>query len=68
MNIHQHGFEVLPNFISNKEIEAIKTEIAKYSEKLPKYGIRNADKKFTSIQTLCSSNKVVEKAESILKK
>ncbi|MCL1047294.1 phytanoyl-CoA dioxygenase family protein [Shewanella electrodiphila] len=67
MNIRENGFEILKDFISISEIESIKKQVEDFPEKYPKYGIRHANKKFDAIQELCSSDKLIDKAEAILK-
>ena len=67
LNICENGFEILEKFISQSEIDLIKTEVDAFPEDYPKFGIRNANDKFNTIKKLCSSEKLIQKAESILK-
>jgi len=67
LNICENGFEILEKFISQPEIDSIKTEVDAFPEDYPKFGIRNANDKFNTIKKLCSSERLIQKAESILK-
>lgn len=67
MNINDNGFEIERNFITQSVIEDIKQALCDFSEQYPKHGIRHADKKFETIKQLCLSEKLISRAESILK-
>lgn len=66
MNIHEHGIEIRRSYISDSIIEEIKNELASYSDVFPKHGIRNANKKFSSIEKLSKSSEFTDLASSIL--
>jgi ectoine hydroxylase-related dioxygenase (phytanoyl-CoA dioxygenase family) len=61
-----NGFEILKQFVSQDILEAIKEEVSEYSTMSPKYGIRSADKKFSTIFHLMNSSLLVNKATEIL--
>lgn len=66
MNIHEHGIEIRRKFISMPIIDAIKHEVSVSSEMHAKHGIRNADKKFQTINTFSKSAALTNLAESVL--
>jgi len=66
LSINEHGVEIVRNIVSHSEMETIKNEVAGFAEDQPGHGIRNADKKLTSICRLANSNKLMELAKSIL--
>ncbi len=68
LNIFEHGIEIKSGLISEQAIEAIISEVGSASEEMPKYGVRNAEKKFPSILELMDSELVQAYAHSILGK
>jgi len=66
MDTFKNGFEILEGFIQSAIREEIIKEIESTDLNMPKYGIRNADKKFSSIAKLTSDSKLLEKANSYL--
>jgi hypothetical protein len=64
--LENDGFEILKNFIPIEMIEQIKEEVAHYDAPYPKYGIRNADKKFTMVSMLMRDPLLVKKATELL--
>ncbi|HED32706.1 MAG TPA: hypothetical protein ENJ08_00620 [Gammaproteobacteria bacterium] len=65
-NINQHGIEIIRNSISDNEITKIKNEVSLSCHEYSGCGIRNADKKFSSIDVLVNSDKMLRLASSIL--
>ena len=55
MNIPEAGFFIEKDFISNEIRNLIVDDISRSSNDYPSHGIRNAEKKFTTIQQLVSS-------------
>lgn len=66
LKLEKDGVELLTNFIEYEILDAIKEEVSKLKTKQPKYGIRQADKKFESIAKLMHADKLVDKATEIL--
>lgn len=66
MDIHQHGIEIKRHFIAASTIDEIKNEVGASKEEYPGHGIRNADKKFLTINKLAKSKDFIELASSIL--
>lgn len=66
LDIHEDGIEIRHRFISSSVIAAVKNEIASSNEIYPTHGIRNADKKFQTINTLANSPECLTLANSIL--
>ena len=64
--LEKDGVEILGNFVPKVTIKNIKNEIKNFNSSLPKYGIRNADKKFSSIASLTNSPRLLNKAIEIL--
>jgi ectoine hydroxylase-related dioxygenase (phytanoyl-CoA dioxygenase family) len=64
--LEKNGYFILKNFVENSLIDNIKREIQAYTDTSQKYGIRNADKKFSSIASLVSSALLLDKATEIL--
>jgi len=65
-DLEKNGFEILQNFVPSEIMDEIKQEVAHYDTPSPKYGIRSADKKFSTIATLMKSPLLVEKATELL--
>lgn len=66
MNILEHGIEIKKQTISGSVIDDIKSEVSASDDGYPRYGIRNAEKKFGSINQLASSDTFISLASSIL--
>ncbi len=66
MNIQDNGLEIIKNFLPQEMIEEIIHEVSSYEGNDAKHGIRNAEKKFSSINTLIKSQLVQDKAKEIL--
>ena len=66
MSLELMGFEILKQFVSHDILESIKSEVNNLDTPYPKYGIRNADKKFSTIFHLMNSSLLVDKATEIL--
>ncbi len=66
MNIHKHGIEIRKRIVSNDIIESIKAETASLGGSFPTHGIRNAEKKFGSIEKLVSSDNLKALTTGIL--
>jgi len=64
--LEKDGVEILPNFVSGEILDEIKEEVSNFKSKQPKYGIRQADKKFKSVSKLMHSKKLIDKATEIL--
>lgn len=66
MTIEEQGFAVEKGVLKADTIANIKQEVADFSGCFPKHGIRNADKKFSTINELVHSPKLLAKAQSLL--
>ena len=66
MNIHKDGFEIKSNFVSGYLTDSIKEEVKESKEVALKSGIRDANKKFKSIESLSNSKEFINLASSIL--
>lgn len=66
MNLIDDGIEIRRKLVSDSSIERIKREVDSYSEEYPGHGIRNANKKFTSIDSLSKSSDLMGLVRSIL--
>jgi ectoine hydroxylase-related dioxygenase (phytanoyl-CoA dioxygenase family) len=66
MNIQENGIEIINNFISLEIIDEIISEVSANLDIESGYGIRNAEKKFSSIKNLIESDLIREKAREIL--
>ena len=67
MPLDELGFEVIDNFISKKIADSILDEIEAKLSAHKGGGIRNADKKFSSISALACSELILSKAINYLK-
>ncbi len=67
-DIHTHGIEIKESLITYNLIHAVIAEVEESEEALPKHGIRNAEKKFTSIKGLLSDSRLLNEARHILGK
>ncbi len=66
MNIFEHGIEIEKQFVSTDIIDVIKQEVETSEISQSKHGIRNAEKKFLSINSLVQSSQFINKAKFIL--
>ncbi len=66
MNINEHGVEIIPSKLSHTIISEIITEVNHFTEIHPGHGIRNANKKLTTIDKLSKSKNLIDLAHSIL--
>ncbi len=66
MNIHEHGIEIKRKVISSSIINSILEEISSWPENLPRHGIRNAEKKFSTVHSLAHSAEFTSLATHIL--
>lgn len=66
VSLFESGFEFIDNFVPLDTIEAIKDDLSKQPMKLRGGGIRNAEKKLTTVNTLVRSESVLEKARRYL--
>ena len=65
-NLQQDGVEIMKSVISTEQMSSIKDEVDTLQLSTPKYGIRNANKKIKSIDTLAHSAKFQALATEIL--
>lgn len=61
-----NGFEILNNVVAASDIEFITNEVVSSDIKRRRGGIRNAEKKYHSIQSLVSSKELINKAQGYL--
>ena len=66
MNIKENGFEIHSGFLSHEWVRVIIAEIEALDLGDQKHGIRNAEKKFTSVKKLVESDLLRHKAKSYL--
>ena len=66
MSVSEKGFEFIDDFVADDVIADIKAELSTSSFLSKGGGIRNADKKLTTVNTLVSSDWLREKAEVYL--
>lgn len=66
LSIEENGFEVHSSFLDGDSINEIIEEIEALGSEYPKHGIRNAEKKLSSVKKLIESDLLREKAESYL--
>lgn len=66
MNIQDNGIEIIDNFLPQEIIDEIILEVSSYGDSDSKHGIRNAEKKFSTISNLIKSNLIQAKAEEVL--
>jgi len=67
-DVYTHGVEIKENLIPLDLIQAVIAEVEASSLKLPKHGVRNADKKFSSVLNLVTYGKLINEARNILGK
>ena len=66
MNIDENGFELHKDFLDQVSIEEIIKEIELLDSSYPKHGIRNAEKKLSSVKKLVDSKLLRNKAKNFL--
>lgn len=66
MPFSNNGFEILDNILTASELSPIKFELEQIALSILTAGVRNADKKFPSINTLITSTKLLDKAKQYL--
>ncbi|GLP99715.1 phytanoyl-CoA dioxygenase [Methylophaga thalassica] len=66
LGIEENGFEMHSSFLCNDSINEITTEIEALDSDFPKHGIRNAEKKLSSVRNLVESDLLLEKARIYL--
>ncbi len=67
MSFSKNGFEIIDNILTANELNPIKLELEQLALPILTAGVRNADKKFPSIDTLITSKKLLDKAKGYLK-
>ena len=68
LNLQEHGVEIKSGLISDELIQSVISEVDAFDEAMPKYGIRNAEKKFPSISNVINSQILLDEACKFLKK
>lgn len=66
MPFSNNGFEILDNILTASELSPIKFELEQIALPIFTAGVRNADKKFPSINTLITNTKLLDKAKQYL--
>ncbi|MCV6623461.1 MAG: phytanoyl-CoA dioxygenase family protein [Cellvibrionaceae bacterium] len=66
MSIAENGFEIHSSFLGGDSINEIITELEALDSDYPKHGIRNAEKKLSSVKDLVESDLLLDKAKSYL--
>jgi ectoine hydroxylase-related dioxygenase (phytanoyl-CoA dioxygenase family) len=66
VNIQDNGIEIIDNFLPQEIIDEIILEVSSYGESDSKHGIRNVEKKISTISNLINSNLIQSKAEEVL--
>ncbi len=66
MRINEHGVEVVRNILSKSVISEIISEVNNFSKEYPGHGIRNANRKLKSIDSLSKSSSLIDLANSVL--
>ena len=68
LNFQEHGVEIKSELVSNDLIQSIISEISVADQVIQKYGVRNAEKRFSSISNLINSDVIIDEAKRILGK
>jgi ectoine hydroxylase-related dioxygenase (phytanoyl-CoA dioxygenase family) len=68
LSLDKNGIEIISDLVSSDDINSIITQVDNCNESMPKHGIRNAEKKFSSINQLINSKNILNAAHSILGK
>ncbi|MGC3980207.1 MAG: phytanoyl-CoA dioxygenase family protein [Steroidobacteraceae bacterium] len=66
LNFHTDGAEIRKGILSRDSIEAVKSEISLGCEQLRRHGIRNLEKRFSSVAQLASSPDMLNIANELL--
>ena len=66
LNLNEHGIEIIDAFIPISITRAIIKQVSESQFDYPRHGIRNADKKFSTIRELVESEVLMNKASKIL--
>ncbi len=66
LNLQEHGIEIKSDLVSDDLLQAVISEVSTSDQAMQKHGIRNAEKKFSSISNVISSSGIVEEARRIL--
>jgi len=67
-DVYTHGVEIKENLIPLDLIQAVIAEVEASSLNLPKHGVRNAEKKFSSVLNLITYGELINEARNILGK
>ncbi len=68
LSIDKNGIEIISGLVSSEQINSIVAQINDSDESMPKHGVRNAEKKFSSINQLINSKNILKAACSLLGK
>ena len=68
LNLQEHGVEIKSDLVSNDLIQSVISEVSASVQTMKKHGVRNAEKKFSSISNVINSSGIVEEARKILGK
>ena len=66
LNLQEHGVELMSGLISDALIQDVISEVNTLNASMPKYGIRNAEKKLPSILKIVNSTILIDEARKIL--
>ncbi len=66
MNIESKGFEIVQGLVSDSVIRSIINDVECCAEQVPISGIRNANKKYSTIEALSRDAVILDRAHSIL--
>lgn len=66
LEFEKDGFELRESVLSTESIELVKSDINLESEKFKTYGVRNLEKRFSSISSLVLDDKIVSIAREFL--
>ena len=68
LSIDKNGIEIISGLVSPEQINSIISQVNDCDESMPKHGVRNAEKKFSSINQLINSKNILDAAHSLLGK
>ncbi len=66
LDFEKDGVEIRKALLSQKDIEIVKSDIDLESDIFQKYGVRNLEKKFSSISRLVADEKILSIAQTLL--
>ena len=66
LNIQEDGIEIKKDLLSSRHIQKVIDEMQNSGNEIPRHGIRNAEKKFSSILEVVGDSKIFEEAKNIL--